>query len=591
MARKAAKSHRELIAAEHGTLRKAWAGRIRVALVYPNSYAVGMSNLGFQTVYRLLNDLDGVVCERAFLPDGNTPQAAPVTVESGQPLTAFDAVAFSVSFENDYPNILTLLQKAGIPLRSRDRGTPHPLVMAGGVACFLNPEPLAPFIDLFLIGEAEEMLSDFFGAFDPGADRRSLLPRLARTQPGLYVPACYRPDYNPDGTLQAFTPVADVPPRVRRVFLRDVAATPTCSAVVTPHTTFENTYLIETGRGCPHGCRFCSAGYIYRPPRFRPLRLLEENLRRGTAVTNRIGLVGAAVSDLPDIGALCSGVRGSEVRISFSSLRADALTPELIATLQQSRVKTATIAPDAGSERMRRVINKGIDEPSILTAAETLVAAGIPNLKLYFMVGLPTETSADVAAVVALCKRIKHQFLKSSRSRGRIGELTVSLNSFVPKPVTPFQWVAMDAVQTLKSKSRQVKEGLKKVANVRVHADVPRWAFLQALFSRGDRRVAGLLEAAAANAWNWPQTYKASVLNPSFYVNRERPLGEVLPWDFIDHGVRKAFLKTEYRRALAARTSPDCPMDGSCSRCGACPGQPPQQQRGAGESGQGADET
>jgi radical SAM superfamily enzyme YgiQ (UPF0313 family) len=442
--------------------------------------------------------------------------------------------------------------------------------MAGGVACFLNPEPLAPFIDLFMLGEAEEMLPAFFGAFDPGAPRRELLLRLARSQAGLYVPAFYRPGYHGDGSLQAFTPLADVPPRIGRVFLADLSKTATCSAVVTPHATFERTYLIETGRGCPHGCRFCSAGYIYRPPRFRPLALLEESLRQGAAVCDRIGLVGAAVSDLPDITALCSGLRDKGVRISFSSLRADALTPELIAILQQSRVKTATIAPDAGSERMRRVINKGIDEASILAAAESLVAAGIPNLKLYFMVGLPTETAADVAAIVALCKRIKHQFLTSSRSRGRIGEITVSLNSFVPKPVTPFQWAAMDEVKTLKAKIRQVSEGLKKVPNVRVHADLPRWAFLQALLSRGDRRVARLLEAAAANGWNWPQTFKQSVLNPGFYVSRERPLGELLPWDFIDHGVRKEFLKEEYRRALAARTSPDCPMVEACDRCGAC---------------------
>jgi radical SAM superfamily enzyme YgiQ (UPF0313 family) len=216
------------------------------------------------------------------------------------------------------------------------------------------------------------------------------------------------------------------------------------------------------------------------------------------------------------------------------------------------------------------VINKGIDEASILAAAETLVAAGIPNLKLYFMVGLPTETAADVAAIVALCRRIKHRFLSSSRSRGRIGELTVSLNSFVPKPATPFQWFGMDEVPTLKTKIRQVREGLKKVPNVRVHADLPRWAFLQALLSRGDRRVAQLLAAAAENGWNWPQTFKQSVLNAGFYVTRERPLAELLPWDFIDHGVRKEFLKEEYRRALAARASPDCPMDTACSRCGAC---------------------
>ena len=563
--------HQTLLASEHGTLRKPWAGRIRVALVYPNRYSVGMSNLGFQTVYRLLNALEGVVCERAFAPDAAPSQNPPVvTLESGRPLKAFEVVAFSLSFENDTPTVLSLLRRAGLPLYSEERGSAHPLVMAGGVACFLNPEPLAPFIDLFMLGEAEEMLPAFFDAFDPSADRRELLLRLARNQPGLYVPAFYRARYHSDGSLEAFTPLADVPPRIRRVFLPDLSQNATCSAVVTPHATFARTYLIETGRGCPHGCRFCSAGYIYRPPRFRPLALLEESLRQGAAVTDRIGLVGAAVSDLPEITALCSGLRETGVRISFSSLRADALTPELIAILQQSKVKTATIAPDAGSERMRRVINKGIDEASILAAAETLVAAGIPNLKLYFMVGLPTETDADVAAIVTLCKRIKHHFLASSRSRGRIGELTVSLNSFVPKPATPFQWAAMDEVKTLKAKIRQVTAGLQKVPNVRVHADLPRWGFLQALLSRGDRRVAQLLAAAAESGWNWPQTFKQSVLNPGFYVTRERPLEELLPWDFIDHGVRKEFLKAEYQRALAARTSPDCPMDEACSRCGAC---------------------
>ena len=567
MPRKTPQPHQTLLASEHGTLRKAWAGRIRVALVYPNSYPVGMSNLGFQTVYRLLNAQPGVVCERVFVPENGGPA---VTLEAGQPLGACDVVAFSLSFENDIPNVITLLQRAGLPLYSRDRGSDHPLVVAGGVACFLNPEPLAPFIDLFMLGEAEAMLPAFCGSFDPGADRRRMLLRLAQGQAGCYVPDFYRPSYRSDGSLEAFTPLADVPARIRRVFLPDLSTTATCSAVVTPHAAFGRTYLIETGRGCPHGCRFCSAGYIYRPPRFRPPALLEESLHRGAAVSDRIGLVGAAVSDLPEVAALCSGLRDKGVRISFSSLRADALTPELIAVLKQSQVKTATIAPDAGSERMRRVINKGLDEASILAAAETLVTAGIPNLKLYFMVGLPTETAADVAAIVALCRRIKHRFLASSRSRGRMGELTVSLSSFVPKPTTPFQWFGMDEVPTLKTKIRQVREGLKKVPNVRVHADLPRWAFLQALLSRGDRRVAQLLAAAAANGWNWPQTFKQSVLNAGFYVTRERPLAELLPWDFIDHGVRKEFLEEEYRRALAARASPDCPMDTACSRCGAC---------------------
>jgi len=245
------------------------------------------------------------------------------------------------------------------------------------------------------------------------------------------------------------------------------------------------------------------------------------------------------------------------------------LTPELLSTLKKSKTKTATIAPDAGSERMRSVINKGISETDILNAAEEIVAAGIPNIKLYFMVGLPTETMDDVEAIVTLCKKIKHQFLKSSRIKKRMGEITVSLNSFVPKPFTPFQWVKMDDVHLLKEKIKKVKNGLKRVANVRVHADIPRWAYIQALLSRGDRKVAQLLSLVNTNQGNWPKTFKSSPINPDFYILRERSLDELLPWDFIDHGINKSFLKTEYKRALQGKTSPPCPME-SCNICGVC---------------------
>lgn len=290
----------------------------------------------------------------------------------------------------------------------------------------------------------------------------------------------------------------------------------------------------------------------------------------GAALTDKIGLVGAAVSDLPGIASLCADYHGGDTRISFSSLRADALVPELLETLRRSGVRTATIAPDAGSERMRRVINKGIDEAAILDAAETLVAAGIPNLKLYFMVGLPTEETADVEAIVTLCKRIKHRFLESSRTRGRMGEITVSLNSFVPKPVTPFQWAAMDEVAVLKEKIRAVKEGLKRLPNIRLHPDVPRHAYFQALLSRGDRRVAGILAALHQNDGNWATTLKSSPVNADFFVVRARAEDELLPWDFIDHGISKSFLLREYRRALDGIASPPCPMADGCTQCGVC---------------------
>jgi radical SAM family uncharacterized protein len=556
---------------EIGTIRKRWQARTRVALVYPNYYHVAMSNLGFQTVYRLLNDMDHVVCERAFLPeDDSPPDRPPVTLESGRSLKEADIVAFSLAFENDYPHLLTILDRAGIPLRSAERGQDHPLVVAGGVACWLNPEPVAAFLDCILIGEAEAILPRFVEVFEAARSRFEQLKSIARNVPGAYLPAFYHTEYHGDGTIASFHPVQqDVPETIRRAFIQDLSGTATCSTVITPHTTFQKTFLIEVGRGCPHACRFCAAGYVYRPPRFRPIPLLLQHIHQALSVTDSVGLVGAAVSDLPGIDELCRKLADKDVRLSFSSLRADGLTPQLVSALKQGRVKTATIAPDAGSERMRQVINKGLSQEAVLNAAETLVANGIPNLKLYFMLGLPTETEEDVAAIVRLCKQIKHRFLKSSRTRKRIGEITISLSCFVPKPFTPFQWAAMAETTVLKDRIKTIKKDLKRVANLRVHSDMPRWAYVQGLLARGDRRVAEILALAHANGGNWAQTLKTTPVNPDFYVVRERQADELLPWDFIDHGIRKSFLRKEYQRALQALPTGICRV-GSCDRCGVC---------------------
>ncbi|MDP2644169.1 MAG: TIGR03960 family B12-binding radical SAM protein [Desulfobacterales bacterium] len=583
---KKVKNYRRAYESERNTIRKDWKGRIKIALIYPNSYHVGMSNLGFQTVYRIFNNIDYVVCERAFYPEDGYPgpagsralqrqasagpkQHAVATVESGRPLTDFDIIAFSVSFENDYPGILSILARAGFPLQSEERDTPHPLVIAGGVACTSNPEPLSSFIDCFLIGEAEEMLARLIEIYRSAPDRASCLKSLAQQLPGAYVPAFYRTTYHDDGSLHSFKAIMDVPEKIQRAYVKDLSDVPTTSAILTSDTSFDSTFLIEVARGCAHGCRFCSAGYIYRPPRFRPFSLLETCVQQGILAGDKIGLVGAAVSDLPEIEKLCGLVDEKDVRISFSSLRADALSGSLIATLRKSRIKTATIAPDAGSQRMRDVINKGITESDILNAAEMLVAGGILNLKLYFMIGLPFETQEDIEAIISLCKKVKHRFLKSSRAKKRIGEITISLNCFVPKPSTPFQWVAMEEEKSLKQKIKQVKTGLKRVANLRVHADIVRWAFIQALFSRGDRKTGRLLSLAHENQGNWAQTLKASPINAHYYVCRERPFVERLPWDFIDHGIDKSFLMQEYLRAKQGQTSPACHPE-SCTLCGVC---------------------
>jgi radical SAM superfamily enzyme YgiQ (UPF0313 family) len=560
---------------ETGTIVKDWGGKIPIALVYPNRYFLGMSNLGFQTVYHRLNRLANVVCERLFLPEPEDMAAAssgpgPLSVESQRPLADFNLLAFSLAFENDYTNLVHILQLGKLSLYSSRRRQHEPLVAAGGVATFLNPEPIAPFIDVFLLGEAENFLEDFIATWQEALDkdllREEQLAHIAQRVSSAYVPSLFRVEHDTDGRLTSFEPLVDIPKKIPVRPAPIESEDPITSVITTPHTEFPDTVLVEIGRGCGRGCRFCAAGFVYRPVRHRQSdKVVQAALDKG----GKIGLLSSAVSDHPDIDAICLQLTKAGIPLSLSSLRADSVTHTMLAALRQSGLQTVTIAPEAGSERLRQTINKNLTEEQILGATTAVVSAGIPNLRLYFMIGLPTETEEDVAAIITLVKRIKHEQLVVGRGQKRLGTITLSVSSFVPKPFTPFQWVPFCDLSVLKQRIKMLKRGLGAVANVRVHADVPRWAYMQALLARGDRKLASLLEIVPQKGGNWTQAIKAVNVNPEFYVYRERDREELFPWDFIDHGVSKDYLWQEYQAALAGETTPPCDP-GNCVACGVC---------------------
>jgi radical SAM superfamily enzyme YgiQ (UPF0313 family) len=570
---------KELLSREKGAQAREWGAAWPVALVYPHIYPVAMGNLGFQVIYRLINAQPGLVCERAFLPGPeeweehrrtNTPL---LTLESQRPLSDFAAVAFSISFEGDYPQVLQILEAGQIPLLAADRGPGDPLVLAGGVATFLNPEPLAPFVDAFFLGEGEAGAAPFFQFLAEAGgsrDRHTILRELAQTIPGVYVPRGYQPRYGPDGTLTAFTPEPGYPPRVRPPHLPELAPYPTHSHILAPQSEWGEMFLVETGRGCSRGCRFCAAGFVYRPPRERKAGSLYPQILAGLEESRKVGLVGAAVSDHPEVKDLCRQVLDAGGGIGISSLRADTADEELLRLLARGGVRTVALAPDAGSERLRRVLNKGLTREDLALAAAALNASGLSRLRLYFMVGLPTETLEDVEEIPQLVRHLQHRVLKESRGKRRLGLITLSLSSFVPKPFTPFQWAPFLEVGELKKRLKAVRQGFQGVKEVRVNTDLPKWAYVQALLARGDRRAGELL--LAAHARGWTRAFRESPVNPDFFTLRERREDELFPWDFIGHGLDKSYLWEEYQKALAGEETPPCYPD-ICSRCGVCAGE------------------
>ena len=548
----------QLLSKEVGYVRKPHGGKLRVALAFPNTYFVGMSNLGFQTVYKLFNEEAGIVCERFFLPPKTEVTAlaasgAPlITIESQTPVREFDVVAFSVSFEWDYTNVLTLLRLAGIPVRAEQR-TPHdPLVLIGGAVTFVNPEPLALFADVIAAGEGEALIPPLLKAFADATDRDDLLRRLV-TERGYYVPKFYDVHYAADGSISSYAarPGTGAPPVVQKAALKTTEAVdPPATTIFTPETEFGSRFLVEVVRGCANLCRFCWAGYNYLPVRAFPKDRILELAKRAQPFSSRAGLVSIALCDHPEIESILTELVDMGFAISPASLRLDDLTPTILDLLRRSGERTITIAPETGSDRLRRVINKTVTNDEILHAAEMIFAAGFENLKLYFMIGLPTETDDDLAAIRELTLQLRDIMLSHARPRGHIGRIVGSVNPLVPKPGTAYQWLPMTDDRAIERSIKRMRTLMADIDNVYFNIKSERHSFYQALLSLGDRRVAPAIEAAERNGGNWRAAVAESGVDAGFFVFRDRSHDAVLPWDIIDGGMKDAFFRSEFEKGL-----------------------------------------
>src|SRR5215208_6643704 len=545
---------REILAKEVGYVTKPHGGRLRVALAFPNTYFVGMSNLGFQTVYKLFNAEEDIVCERVFLPPktelaAQVASGAPlITVESQTPVGEFDIFAFSVSFEWDYTNVLTLLRLAGIPKLVADRTDHDPLVMIGGAVTFVNPEPLAPFADIISAGEGEALIPSLVRAFSAATDRDDLLRRLVLER-GFYVPAFYDVQYAGDGTIAAFVPRdgTGAPPVVRKAALKTTEAVdPPATSIFTPDTEFGSRFLVEVVRGCANLCRFCWAGYNYLPVRAFPTDRILELAQTARTHSAKAGLVSIALCDHPDIEHILRSLKDMGYSISPASLRLDDLTPTIVGLLKDSGERTLTIAPETGTDRLRRVINKTITNEEILDRAELIFSTGIESLKLYYMIGLPTEEDADLVAIRDLTLQLHEIMLKHARARGRIGRIVASVNPLVPKPGTAYQWLPMAAADEIERKMKRMRSLVAGIDNVYFNIKSERHSYYQALLSLGDRRIAPVIELAEANGGQWRKAVADSGVDGDFYIYRDRSNDSVLPWSIIDGGMKDNFFRTEF---------------------------------------------